>query len=284
MTLVAPARLSWRPITPQFGAELNSGQLHLLDGEAARELLSLIAERGVVVARGQAMTLDQQVALGYLLGPVHVHPAFADQERPEVVVIHADEKTVHAAGERWHSDVSCQPMPPAISMLRMEVVPPCGGDTLFADMYQAYRSLSAALQSFLSVLTARHDAPPVFAEGRLTGEPLSSAHPVVRTHPLSNRRALFVNSGYTKKIVELNDRESEALLRLLFDHIAYNVDHQIRVQWQPGTVIFWDNRCVQHHAAFDYYPAVRHGYRVTTVGEAPILGQGSAAATARFGL
>lgn len=271
MTLTAPTALDWRPITPRFGAELNRGQIHELDGEGAEALLSLIADRGVVVARGQTMTIDEQVTLGRLLGPVHIHPVFADRDRPEVLVIHADEKTVHAAGERWHSDVSCLPTPPAISMLRMEIVPECGGDTLFADMYQAYRSLSPALQNFLSMLTARHDAPPVFGEGSPNGDPLSTTHPVVRTHPLSNRRALYVNSGYTKKIVELNDRESEALLRLLFDHIAYNVDHQVRVHWQPGTVVLWDNRCVQHHAAFDYYPAIRHGYRITTIGEAPIL-------------
>jgi taurine dioxygenase len=275
VTPVLPASLDWRPITPQFGAELNTGQIHQLDGEGAGGLLSLIADRGVVVARGQTMTIDEQVALGHLLGPVHVHPVFADPDRPEVLVIHADEKTAHAAGERWHSDVSCQPEPPAISMLRMEIVPESGGDTLFADMYRAYQSLSPALQNFLPTLTARHDAPPVFGGGRTDAQPLSTTHPVVRTHPLSNRRALYVNSGYTKKIVELTDRESEALLRLLFDQIAYNVDHQIRVRWQPGTVVLWDNRCVQHHAAFDYYPAVRHGYRITTIGEAPIpaLGQ-----------
>ena len=264
------SELAWRPITPRFGAELVNAQLHELDEEGASSLTYLLGERGVVVCREQRMTADHQVALGQLLGPVHTLPAFVDPDRPELVVIHADE---HSAGsaDQWHSDVSCEARPPAISMLRMEVVPEAGGDTLFADMYQAYASLSPAMQSFLAGLTARHDAPPAFSQGRQEGHPSAAIHPVVRTHPLTGQRALFVNSAYTKKIVELQDRESEALLRMVFDQVAYQIDHQIRVSWRPGTVVMWDNRCVQHHASFDYHPAVRHGYRITTIGESPYV-------------
>ena len=96
-----------------------------------------------------------------------------------------------------------------------------------------------------------------------------SEHPVVRTHPITGRRALYVNSGFTVRIKELTRRESDALLRLLFDHIAYGVRFQVRFHWEPHSVAMWDNRCVQHHASWDYFPETRHGYRVTTVGERP---------------
>jgi taurine dioxygenase len=272
VTVTSPgAPFDWRPINPAFGAELTIGQLHELDDSGVGALAQLLGDRGVIVARDQAMTTDDQIGFGRRLGPLYVHPAFADATRPEMIVLHADERTTRAAGEAWHSDISCEDRPPAASVLRMEVVPDCGGDTLFADMYQAYESLSPAMRQFLTTLTARHDPPAAYYTDRLQGEPPSSVHPVVRTHPLSARRALYVNSGYTTRILELSERESDALLRMLFDHIAYNVQHQLRVRWQPGTTVLWDNRCVQHHAAFDYFPAVRHGYRVTTIGEVPVL-------------
>jgi alpha-ketoglutarate-dependent taurine dioxygenase len=94
-------------------------------------------------------------------------------------------------------------------------------------------------------------------------------HPVVRTHPITGRKALYVNSGFTVRIKKLTSRESDALLRLLFDHIAYGVRFQVRFHWEPNSVAIWDNRCVQHHASWDYFPETRHSYRVTTVGEAP---------------
>lgn len=279
MTTTSPATrpaaadepLRFAAISPRFGAEVAGIQLAGLDDAGVVALAQLAAERGVVVARGQQMTVEEQIALGRRLGPVQVHPAFADRDHPEVLVIHADEHSKVAAGEAWHSDVSFEPVTPALSMLRLETVPECGGDTLFADMYGAYESLSPALQAFVATLTARHDPPGYFDLGHQKSELPRSVHPAVRTHPLTGRRALYVNSGFTKKLVELRTRESEALLRLLFDHVAYQVDHQIRVAWRPGTVVIWDNRCVQHHAAFDYFPAVRHGTRVTTIGEAPVL-------------
>lgn len=267
----APPLIDWSPISPRFGAEVPAEQLHTLDDAGVDQLALLVAERGVVVARRQTMDIDEQIALGRRLGPLHVHPAYADAERPEILVIHADANSKHAAGEAWHSDVSCEPRPPAISMLRMEIVPDSGGDTLFADMYQAYDSLSPAMQELLQGLTARHESPTYFADGPVARDLPVSVHPVVRTHPLSGRRALYVNSGFTKRIVELRSRESDALLRMVYDHIAYEVVNQIRVHWEPNTVVLWDNRCVQHHAAFDYFPAVRHGYRVTTIGEIPTL-------------
>ncbi|MDG1835491.1 MAG: TauD/TfdA family dioxygenase, partial [Pseudomonadales bacterium] len=134
--------------------------------------------------------------------------------------------------------------------------------------------LSPSMQAFLKQLSARHDPKGhyLYLSGAKKLEELPSAvHPVVRTHPLTDRNALFVNAGFVGQIQELSPRESEALLSMLYDHIAYSVSIQCRIQWAPNTVVFWDNRVVQHHAAFDYFPEVRRGYRVTVVGEAPFL-------------
>ena len=141
-------------------------------------------------------------------------------------------------------------------------------------MYQAFETLSLAMQAFLLQLNVRHDPKGhyLYLSGAKKLEELPSAvHPVVRTHPLTGRNALYVNSGFVGKIQELNSLESDRLLSLLYDHIAYSVNIQCRVKWAPNTVVFWDNRVVQDHAAFDYYPEVRRGYRATVVGEAPYL-------------
>jgi taurine dioxygenase len=158
-------------------------------------------------------------------------------------------------------------------MLRVETVPPVGGDTVFASMYAAYDHLSAPMQDLLSGLTAVHSGHHA---GAHYGYPdpkadyPESVHPLVRTHPRTGRKALYVNSGYTSRIVELSEAESAAVLHLLFDHVANGVAWQVRFRWEPSSVALWDNRCTQHHAIWDYFPATRHGYRVTTVGERPV--------------
>ena len=156
----------------------------------------------------------------------------------------------------------------------MVTVPPSGGDTLFADMYQAFEKLSPVMQGLVQDLTARHDPKGhhLYLSGEKTLAELGSQiHPVVRTHPRTGRKALYVNEGFVARIMETNKNEGDALLAMLYDHIARGVTFQVRVRWEPDTVVFWDNRCVQHHAAFDYFPEVREGYRATVIGEAPYL-------------
>ena len=257
-----------------IGTELPGTVLADLDHDGVREVTTLVAERGVVFFRDQRMTLAQQVAVGARFGELHVHPAAtAPDGFPEVLPVHTDANSTYTAGDGWHSDVSCDARPPALSMLRIEATPPAGGDTLWASMYEAYASLSPSMQDYLATLTAIHSGERAY-RGRYRRDdgdrtyPVSE-HPVVRTHPITGRRALYVNSGFTVRIKELTRRESDALLRLLFDHIAYGVRFQVRFHWEPHSVAIWDNRCVQHHASWDYFPETRHGYRVTTVGEAP---------------
>ncbi len=267
-------KIEFKAITPAFGAELEQCELTRFNDDEVDGLLQLAAERGVVVARDQVMTPEQHVSFAKRLGTLLESPVNKGDIPKELLVIHADEKSRRAAGELWHSDVSSNDIPPGLSMLRMEVVPDAGGDTLFSDMVQAFETLSDEMQHFLMRLTARHDPRGhyLYLSGAKKLDELPSAtHPVIRTHPRTGRKALYVNAGFTGKIIELTNRESESLLRLLYDHIAYGVKFQCRVQWQPNTVVFWDNRVVQHHAAFDYYPAVRSGYRATVVGEKPVL-------------
>ncbi len=274
MSTLEHSRLPYSPISPRFGAELVDVALIELDEQGVRDLLQLGAERGVVVVRDQVMTPQQQVGFARRLGPLTMYPDKGNGVPTELLVIHADETTKHVAGESWHTDISSEINPPSLSMLRMEITPSSGGDTLFADMYQAYEDLSVEMQMLLQRLTARHDPTGhyLFLSGEKTLKELPSrVHPVVRTHPLTGRKALYVNSAFVGKIMEFKTRESEALLALLYQHIAFGVDFQIRVHWEPNTVVFWDNRCVQHHAAFDYYPEVRHGYRATVIGEIPFL-------------
>ena len=263
------------PITPSFGAELARGTTLLtMDDQQLDALQQLAAERGVIVIREQVMSMEDQVAFGRRIGELFTTPVSRPGIPDEIIVIHADEKSKYVAGMHWHSDVSSEEVPPGLSMLRLEVTPKSGGDTLFADMTQAFKALSPTMQAFLLGMSARHDPKGhyLYVGGVKRLDELPSAvHPVVRTHPRTGRPALFVNQGFTGAIEGLSGRESDALLTMLYDHVAYCVRAQIRVRWEPNTVVFWDNRVVQHMASWDYYPDKRHGYRITVRGEAPVL-------------
>ncbi|MGB5759373.1 MAG: TauD/TfdA family dioxygenase [Acidimicrobiales bacterium] len=257
-----------------IGTLLAEVTLRDLDDDGVQQLIELVAERGVLFFRNQEMTLDEQVEFGRRLGELHIHPAAkAPEGYPEVLLVHTDENSRYTAGDGWHTDVSCDARPPGLSMLRIEQVPSAGGDTLWASMYEAYETLSPSFREYLSTLTAVHTGDLAY-RGRYTKNDQDteypvSEHPVIRTHPVSGRKALYVNSGFTQRIKGLTRRESDGLLKILFDHIAYGVRFQTRFHWEPNSVAIWDNRCVQHHASWDYFPETRHGYRVTTRGEVP---------------
>lgn len=262
-----------RDVNTKIGTEIGGVKLQDLDQAGIDELKQRVAERGVLFFRDQHMTLAEQVEIGARLGELHVHPAAkAPDGFPEVLEVYTDANSKYTAGGGWHTDVSCDERPPALSMLRIERPPPAGGDTVWASMYEAYDALSPSLQEFLSTLTAVHSGDKAY-RGRYgykgDREFPRSEHPVVRTHPITGRKGLYVNMGFTSHIVQLHPRESSALLRFLYDHIAYGVQFQVRFQWEPDSVAIWDNRCVQHHASWDYFPETRHGYRVTTRGEVP---------------
>lgn len=267
--------LNYSSITPKFGVELKKGlQLKSFGDEEIEALNQLAAEKGVVVARHQEMNMNEQASFAHRLGTPLTSPINKEDVPAELIVIKTNENSKRVAGQGWHSDVSSDAEPPGLSMLRMEIVPESGGDTLFADMREAFETLSSEMQIFLKRLNARHDPRGhyLYLSGAKKLEELPSAiHPVVRTHPATGKQSLYVNDGFVGKIVELNEPESGALLKMLYDHVAYSVNIQCRVNWEPNTVVLWDNRIVQHYAAFDYAGSVRKGYRATIKGEAPTL-------------
>jgi taurine dioxygenase len=262
-------------LTPHTGAEIRGVDLSQpLDEPTFKEVHAALIDNGVIFFRDQHLTPEQQKAFGRLFGELHMHPAAPSllEGHPEILVIHADETSKHVAGENWHSDVSCDLEPPMGSVLYMHELPPVGGDTLFASMYAAYEALSEPMKRFLEPLTAMHEGEHVY-RGRYgvndAGKVFPKAeHPVIRTHPVSGRKALFVNGGFTTRIKQLARPESDALLQFLFRHVETPEFH-CRFRWQVNSVAFWDNRCVQHHAMWDYYPQRRHGHRVTIKGDRP---------------
>lgn len=266
-----------RKVTPHAGAELIGVDLSQApDDRMIKEIEAALAEHCVLFFRDQHLTPEQHKAFGQRFGELHLHPAYPDllPGHPEIMVIHADESSTRVAGEDWHSDVSCDPEPPLGTILYMLEVPPVGGDTLFASTYAAYETLSEPMKRLLSGMTAIHDGEHVY-RGRYAGVRdeartfPKAEHPVIRTHPVSGRKGLFVNRTFTSRIVQLKKHESDAVLEMLCRHLETPELH-CRFQWRPGSVAFWDNRCAQHHAMWDYYPHRRHGLRVTIKGDKPV--------------
>ncbi len=266
-----------RKLTPAIGAEIEGVDLSVdIAPEVFAEINRAFAENLVIFFRGQTLTPERHIAFGRRFGDLHIHPAAPSEPgHPELMIVAADENSSRANGEGWHSDVSCDPEPPLGSMLYIKTCPDVGGDTLFANMYAAYDALSDRMKAYLEGLRAVHDGEHVYrglyANLGVADRPNypHSTHPVVRTHPVTGRKALFVNSGFTTKIADLPLDESHALLQYLFGHLAHPV-FQCRFSWTPGSLAFWDNRCAQHHAIWDYWPERRYGNRVTIKGDEPV--------------
>ena len=263
------------PISPVIGAEISG-----LDLSGALEPGVIDALQGALMAhlvlffRDQPITQEQHIAFGRRFGTLHIHPAAPkDAEHPEILVVLGDDKVSFVAGSVWHSDVSCDIEPPMGSILRVEEVPSVGGDTLFANMYAAFDALSLPMQRLLSGLTAIHEGEQYYRDRygsatlRDTSHPVAE-HPVVRTHPVTGRQALYVNEGFTTRLKDLPRAESDARLAFLFTHLAQPRFH-CRFDWRVHSMAFWDNRCTQHLAIWDYWPERRHGYRVTIQGDQP---------------
>jgi taurine dioxygenase len=264
-------------LTPALGAEIGGIDLDALDDAGFATIHDALIEHQVIFFRDQDISVESQKALGARFGELVAHPNDPGLEgHPEVMIIHADESSKRVAGESWHSDVSCDPVPPLGSILRIHTLPDTGGDTVFASMYAAYDALSEPMKAFLAGLTAVHDGAPYYRSvnariGRAeTGREYPHAeHPVVRTHPVSGRKALFVNQMFTTHIAGLSSAESDAILRFLFEHMQ-QPQFQVRFRWRKNSIAFWDNRCVQHMAIWDYWPRTRSGYRVTIRGDKPV--------------
>ncbi len=275
-----PSTLVEHPLSPTIGAEIRGVDLRdeLSDATIAA-IRSALLRWKVIFFRDQHITTEQHIAFARRFGELEIHPATPKSaEHPEVLSItHGPES--RGRENNWHSDVTWREAPSLGSVLRAIEVPPVGGDTLFSDMELAYESLSPAMQQWVCTLTATHDIARVFAT-RLgkTAEELHAKyppqhHPVVRTHPETGRRSLYVNTGFTTHIDGLSSAESQWLLGHLYAQAAVP-ERQCRFRWAPDSIAFWDNRSCQHYANSDYFPAVRTMERVTVAGDKPYFDPG----------
>lgn len=269
---------SVEPISPHIGAVVRGLDLANLSNAQMADIRAAWADWMVLVFRDQHLDREAHKAFARRFGRLHVHPMHGRTgDDPEVMAVKTTAQSPYTAGEGWHTDVTCDEIPPLGSMLYVTETPECGGgDTLFANMYMAYELLSPAMKSFLEGLTAVHDGglPYVGAYGSKPpegGYPRNE-HPVIARHPETGRKLINVNSGFTTHIVGLQRWESRALLDMLFSLLQREPKLHCRVRWEPNTLTFWDNRCTQHHSVWDYYPYSRYGERVSMVGtERPSL-------------
>jgi taurine dioxygenase len=285
-----PKTLSIQPLNPVVGAEIEGVDLSQpLSAEQFGEVRAAFNAHHVLVFRDQTLSREDHKRFGRMFGRLHVHPYHAKKvapehaanrggvgSDPEVLIVRADQSSKFVAGEGWHTDVTCDAEPPMGSMLYVTETPASGGgDTCFASTIRAYDALSATMQGFIEGLTATHDGRKPYSGGYGAPEPPGgwprTTHPVVIRHPENGKKVLFVNRGFTTKINELDGRESDSMLELLWRHIESRLDFQCRVHWTANTLVFWDNRCTQHHAVWDYYPHSRYGERVSIIGERPSL-------------
>lgn len=263
-------------LTPIIGAEIGGVDLAKPSNRQMDEIHRALAENLVIFFRDQHLTQEQHLDFGRKFGPLHLHPAAPHEPgHPELMIITADKDSPRANGEGWHSDVSCDEEPPLGSILYIKECPPNGGDTLFANMYAAYDALSDRMKAYLEGLRAIHDGEEnyrgTYANFGVQDKKTypRAIHPVIRTHPVTGKKALFVNKGFTRRILDIPADESAGILAYLYEHAA-NPLFQCRFRWQPNSVAFWDNRCAQHRAMWDYWPHRRYGNRVTVKGDRPV--------------
>jgi taurine dioxygenase len=275
-----------RPLSGALGAELLGIDLAapLAEDDLARVREALHAH-AVIFFRDQELTPERQLAFARHFGPPEVHPIVVGlPEHPDVLRVHKPAGEPASFGTGWHTDNTFFECPSLGTVLYGEVIPPYGGDTLFASMTRAYDALSERMRAMLEGLVAVHSAaraydPAVTGEAKYRGDaPMTYRwseavekqveHPVVRTHPETGRKGLFVNPMFTQHIVGLTASESEALLAFLQSH-ATRPEFTCRFRWEPGSVAFWDNRCTQHYAMDDYRDFERVMTRVTIAGDRP---------------
>jgi taurine dioxygenase len=272
-----PRTITIDPLTPVVGAEIGNVDLSQpLTPLQFDEIRDAFNAYHVLVFRNQVLTPEDHKRFGRMFGTLHVHPYNAEKAKAgdavdtEIYAVKADQSSRYVAGEVWHSDVTCDAEPPMGSMLYITKTPDIGGgDTCFINAIRAYETLSPAMQEFVKGLTATHEGSKLYVGAHGNAPPLGgwpkAVHPVAVRHPDNGKQVLFVNRGFTTRINELSCEESDALLEFLHRHLESHLEFQCRVRWYPNTLTFWDNRAVQHHAVWDYFPYSRHGQRISIV-------------------
>jgi taurine dioxygenase len=274
-----------QPLAGALGAEISGVDLSQdLGNQVLDEIHRAFLDHLAIFFRGQTLTPQQQVTFAARFGPIGIYP-FAEglPDAPEVVeILKTEDETVNFGGG-WHTDTVYLDRPSLGSALYAKEVPAAGGDTLFANGYRAYEALSDGMRAMLDGLTGVHSAALKSTGGRaarmgqqtsMSGQNIEQAdtlegeHPLVRTHPETGRKALYVSANHTVRFKGMTEEESAPLIRFLLDH-ATRPEFTCRFRWTPGALALWDNRCTQHYALNDYDGARRRMHRVTVEGERP---------------
>ena len=274
-------KITLKKIGAYFGAEVSSSDLSgEFDDVTFSEIHQAFVENEVLVFRDLVISTDDQIRFGKMFGELTVHPFSPNSDKiPELIIFDNKEDNPPFGTDIWHSDETFRQCPPLGTCLRALDVPEVGGDTVFASMSAAYEGLSDRMKNFISGLEAIHDFKPFKQlfddddEGRkelqrfeLIYPPVT--HPIVRTHPVTGKKSIFVNPQFTIQVKGMNEIESRSLLTDLFDLVKIP-EYQYRHHWYNNTMVLWDNRSVQHYAVHDYWPKRRQMERVTVEGDRP---------------
>ncbi len=277
-------RITVTPLAGALGAEIAGVDLtEDLDDETLREIHQAFLDHLVIFFRDQALTPEQQIAFGERFGTLHIHPFIPNLDNyPQIIRLESKESgpaQMAYQSNTWHTDLTYEAKPPMASILHGLEIPEAGGDTMWNNLYAAYEGLSAPMRGFLDGLTAVHNIvssmPADFMEQswapkqlqRLQEKTPPVEHPVVRTHPETGRKCLFVNRNFTSHIAGLHRKESDVLLAYLYEH-AEQPEFVVRFKWRKHSLAMWDNRCTQHYALVDYR-SKRTMHRVTVCGDRP---------------
>ena len=282
-----PSQLQIEPVAPACGAEVFGIDLADPAPDSMRQVEQALAQYSVLFFRDQRLTPLQQLDVTRRFGDILRVPYIQHlDEYPDIIAVlkEADERKISTFGGTWHSDFSFLPEPPSLTLLYALELPQLGGDTLWASQYDAYDSLSLGMKNLLDPLRAVQTAWPHGTKGPGTGSAVSRsigmtrgdasadrevAQPVVRVHPVTGRKALFVNPVYTQHFEGMTEDESRPLLQFLFQH-ATRAEFTCRLRWSPGTLAVWDNRCLLHLAINDYDGSRRLLHRTTVAGQAAV--------------
>jgi taurine dioxygenase len=265
------------PLTPAIGAIIPGIDLaQPLDEETFRAIEAALLDRQVLFLRDQTCTEAQQRDFAARFGPLHIHPIYPRSDTvPEIMLLDTALNDLRD-NALWHSDVSFLETPSLGAVLIARKVPPLGGDTLWASATAAYDALPETLKTYLGTLSATHDLAKSFPADRFPADVLEAAkrnnppvvHPVIRTHPVTGKKAIFVSEGFTTGIVGMEPPMAEPLLAMLYTHIT-RPEFTVRWKWRVGDVAIWDNRVTQHYATYDYGDAHRVMNRATIMGDKP---------------
>lgn len=277
------AHLAITPLSPTIGAVVSKVDLAArLDDGAIETITQALLTHQVLFFEDQHLTPQQHRDFAARFGKLHIHPIYPNVKGAEEILILDTSDGNPPDNDVWHTDVTFIETPPLGSVLYAKELPPLGGDTTWSNSIAAYEALSPSFQRLLDDLTASHDFEKSFPRNRYGTTPEDDArwlqtrathppisHPVIRRHPVTGQKGLFVNAGFTTKINELSKPESDAVLSLLFSHIT-KPEFTIRWRWRPNDIAIWDNRCTQHYALADYLPHRRVMHRATIIGDKPV--------------